>query len=390
MMDLLEYLPEHRVLCCRACKIGLRPTHYARHLYDVHSQAIPQCSSPKAARAFVNNILLPSLPNPPLQPDNEPVSYPAPETVALPALKIVKGLGCSYCLFVGRDRGCLSQHFNISHAVKRRGPGGPSLSAQSKLKQRLDREHYGDRPPWGVAFYQRFFQSGRGSNYFRVAAPLQQGGPEPCETNGDHNEKPCRPADDLASSVLAELGQLEEEQTHQGAINSRLPGKTQVSPWLERTRWASYLDGIPFDYAIRLGRAACHSDEPVLYELSSTIDRLIEVAYQEVCEDKINFFGQKRIMSFIPGREVYSKPLVFKLQEGTYRQYKMVWKRALTFVCRSMQKTQRPRLSHFLTSEQTALLDSTLALAAQRVTSPQSATDLLDRKCLDLCISLLD
>jgi hypothetical protein len=103
------------------------------------------------------------------------------------------------------------------------------------------------------------------------------------------------------------------------ALESRLPRKAQVSLWLERTRWNYYLDGIPFEHAIRLGCAACRSNEPVIYELSSTIDRLIEVAYQEVCEDKINLFGQKQIMSFIPSREVYSKPLVFKLQAGIYR-----------------------------------------------------------------------
>jgi hypothetical protein len=130
--------------------------------------------------------------------------------------------------------------------------------------------------------------------------------------------------------------------------------------------------------------------QPVIYELSSTIDRLIEVAYQEVCEDKINIFKQKQIMSFIPGKEVYSKPLVFKIQEGMYRQYKMVWKRALTFICRSMQKSQGACLSHFMTSEQTSLLDSALALAAQHIAASQSAADPLDRKCLDLCISLLD
>jgi hypothetical protein len=259
------------------------------------------------------------------------------------------------------------------------------------LKQRLDREHYGDQPPWSIAFYQRFFRGGRGSNCFRVTAPLkQQDDPQIRRPVREYDERPRLPADSLASSVLAELGQLEDGQTQQGAIESRLPRKAQVSPWLERTRWNYYLDGIPFEHAIRLGCAACRSNEPVIYELSSTIDRLIEVAYQEVCEDKINLFGQKQIMSFIPGREVYSKPLVFKLQAGTYRQYKMVWKRALTFICRSMQKSPGPRLPHFLTSEQTALLDSALILAAQRVAAPQSATDMLDRKCLDLCISLLD
>jgi hypothetical protein len=60
-----------------------------------------------------------------------------------------------------------------------------------------------------------------------------------------------------------ELDQLESEQTKQDGIDSRLPRKAQVSPWLERTRWNCYLDGISFDHAIRLGRPACRSEEPV-------------------------------------------------------------------------------------------------------------------------------
>lgn len=384
-MDLLEYLPEYRILCCKACKIGLVPKHYARHLHQFHSRTSPELESLRTTRLFVSDVLLPSLQTPPLQPQSEPVNFPGPHTTAFPALKVFKGLGCSYCSFVGPDRVTVSRHFNATHAAKRRSRGGPSPGARGKLKQRIDREHYGDQPPWSVAFYQRFFKGGRGSNCFRVAAPPeQQDDPRTCQ----HAQR--RSADDLASSILAELGQLEEEQSQQGIVDSRLPARSQVSPWLERTRWTSYFDGVPFDHALRLGRAACRFDEPIIYELSSTIDRLVDVAYREVCEDKINFFGQKRIMSFIPGREVYSKPLVFKLQDGTYRQYNMVWKRALTFICRSVQKTREPRLSHFLNSEQTALLDSALALAAQRVARPHSATDSLDRKCLDLCVSLLD
>jgi lipid II:glycine glycyltransferase (peptidoglycan interpeptide bridge formation enzyme) len=46
----------------------------------------------------------------------------------------------------------------------------------------------------------------------------------------------------------------------------------------------------------------------------------------------VNFFGQKRIASFLPRMEVYSHPLVYKLKESTYKQYKQFWKWALALI----------------------------------------------------------
>ncbi|KAK0247289.1 hypothetical protein LTR01_008816 [Friedmanniomyces endolithicus] len=68
----------------------------------------------------------------------------------------------------------------------------------------------------------------------------------------------------------------------------------------------------------------------------------------------------------------------------------MVWKRALAFICRSARIPNRLGLSHHLNSEQAARLDSALTLAGQHIAVPEGTTDLLDHKCLELCISLLD
>ena len=92
-VDLVEYLPNYRVLCCEACKIGLRLTQHAQHLHDAHPRAWPGYRSLKATRVFVSEILLPSLLNPTLQPQRKQVSFPGPDTVALSALKVVKGFG---------------------------------------------------------------------------------------------------------------------------------------------------------------------------------------------------------------------------------------------------------------------------------------------------------
>ena len=87
------------------------------------------------------------------------------------------------------------------------------------------------------------------------------------------------------------------------------------------------------------------------------VDRLVEAAHLLLREEKVNFFGQKRITSFLPDREVYSRPLVYKLQEATYKQYKQSWKRALAFICRTCDPRQEIEFEHSLSTRQTALLD---------------------------------
>jgi hypothetical protein len=94
--------------------------------------------------------------------------------------------------------------------------------------------------------------------------------------------------------------------------------KSQVSPWLERTRWTRYLDGLCFFDVAQLARLP-DANEPVLCELARSIDRLVEVTYRSVREDQIK---KKRIGSFLPNRKAYSQPLVVKLQKATYRRYK--------------------------------------------------------------------
>ena len=166
--------------------------------------------------------------------------------------------------------------------------------------------------------------------------------------------------------------------------------KSQISPWLERTRWPHYLAGIQLSEAAKLCELPHPVREPVLVEISDAIDRLVSAAHTSVCEDKVNFFGQKRITSFLPHKEVYSRPLVVKLQQSTYTQHIYSCKRLLTFACRTSDRTCSVSLRHRLNSRQTALLDSLLALAAKWTEGRSPATGPLDRACLEFCLSLLD
>lgn len=143
----------------------------------------------------------------------------------------------------------------------------------------------------------------------------------------------------ISNQVFADLAALEFAQTGSPNLTSDHQAKTQVSPWLERTRWTCYLDKHPLTEVAQLSAPPVPVREPVLIEMSKAIDRLVSVAYTSVCEDKVNFFGQKRITCFLPQKEVYSRPPVYKLQQSTYKQYKQVWKPALAFVFR----THNPR-----------------------------------------------
>lgn len=257
------------------------------------------------------------------------------------------------------------------------------------MQKRLNREHYGDQPPYQPASYQRFFTAGvKGSICFRVKAPERptQGAASPGHGHLSRSDE----GQFVMDQIFGTLARLETTQSHVGIAPDAALTKTQVSPWLERTRWLHYLKGVPLDRAAGLARLPTQHEEPVFYEISLAIDRLVEAAHASLCEEKVNFFGQKRITSFLPDREVFSRPLVYKLQEATYKQYKQTWKRALAFICRTSDPRQQIEFQHTLNTRQTALLDQMLALAAEKAARALSASEPLDYVCLDFCLSLLE
>lgn len=201
--------------------------------------------------------------------------------------------------------------------------------------------------------------------------------------------------------VFRRLAMLEKEQAQATSVLRHAPTKTQVSPWLERTRWTDYLSGTCLPEAARLARLP-DPEERVLAGLMQSIDRLIEAAYSSVEKDKINFFAQRCISSFLANKKAYSQPLMVKLQKTTYRRYKDTWKRLICFVCRSNDPYESPRLRHKLTSLQTAMLDELIAVtnelqsAVPLTDNPESQSSLnrLSRRqddlCLKFCIACLD
>jgi hypothetical protein len=191
---------------------------------------------------------------------------------------------------------------------------------------------------------------------------------QPLGTEGRINRQAVREVEDHdtgTDEVFRKLAMLEEQHGHTTSVFQHMPVKTQVSPWLERTRWPKYLNGVRFAEAARLARLP-DPEECILMSLISSIDRLIESAYATVNEDKVNFFAQRCISSFLPHKKAYSQPLMVKLQKPTYQRYKDTWKRLLCFAYRTNDPYQTPRLRHILNSRQAAVLDELIAVTSEQ------------------------
>lgn len=173
------------------------------------------------------------------------------------------------------------------------------------------------------------------------------------------------------------------------------------------TRWPQYFSGIGPSSAVPLAYAANPATEPHLHILTDSLDRIVEQAHRSICEDKISVFDQARINSFVVSQSAKEERMIMvKLQKGTFRAYKDLWKRLVCFFYRTSKPNQPTLLPHRFTAAQLLHLDRAISLAeelaalrTQRAAEEDSTTmrgeetaivTMLDRACLHLCISLLD
>ena len=114
-----------------------------------------------------------------------------------------------------------------------------------------------------------------------------------------------RPAQPSQDTEL--LKALVEEQLHHNAAEREIQAKTycshttktEVSPWLEMTRWPRFFDGLNMEKVAPLAYGPNPITEPLLVILSESVDRVVEQAHRSIREDKISVFDQAKINNFI-------------------------------------------------------------------------------------------
>ena len=244
--------------------------------------------------------------------------------------------------------------------------------------------------PWVEVAYQQFTPGGRNQTMFRVRAP----------SAAEHEQ--ARRQEDVAAGRVRGRYQVEVMQRLDAAEAALAARSTQclgpvrpteVSPWLEATRWHQYLGTYPLHRLAALAEPCDAAREPLLALIGESLQRVVEAASESVCADRINVFDQLRVNTFASDGRLFDRPLMVKLQKGTWRSYIGLWKRFLCFVVRSTRPDQATVLLHRLTEAQQEALDNLLDQV--RTLSRAERGDcrlerLTDRACLLLCISLLD
>lgn len=153
-------------------------------------------------------------------------------------------------------------------------------------------------PRWKKVTCQRFFINGPGSGFFAVVSPAQLQ-----EEEDARQRQKMAQALSEADFVKAQVdGMLEEGLQEVDASENLIldnAAQTEVSPWLEMTRWPCYLRGYTFNEVAPLGSPADHTTKPLLAEFAQSLDRIVEESHKSVCNNKVNVFDQARINSFI-------------------------------------------------------------------------------------------
>jgi hypothetical protein len=91
--------------------------------------------------------------------------------------------------------------------------------------------------------------------------------------------RPRGHADVFRALIDAQLTAGNDEQDARAQIYNSQASKTEVSPWLEMTRWPRYFHGLNIADVAPLAHAANPITEPALVLLGESFDRLIERAH---------------------------------------------------------------------------------------------------------------
>ncbi|KAI9690190.1 MAG: hypothetical protein M1822_009151 [Bathelium mastoideum] len=200
--------------------------------------------------------------------------------------------------------------------------------------------------------------------------------------NGTVTPRPTSPA--RSSAPVSTIGQTVADsiwqtldaqdatrEAHLQTHHSVCQHGPDLSPWLEMTQWPRYLNGQRLSEVAPLAHPAQPVHEPLLHLLVESLDRIVEQAHREICDDRINVFDQTRINCFLPRPRAFDRPIMVKLQKATYRRYVSIWKRLLCFIYRTVVLDPSISLPHQLTSAQGVAFDRLLQRGREVLAYPE-------------------
>ncbi|KAF9883278.1 hypothetical protein FE257_003798 [Aspergillus nanangensis] len=252
-MDLFMHNDPYQVWICKPCQYAVCPQRLENHLWKHHR------THPTAATAALRQSALEKMRKRSwLDPRRETLIVPGPISPPIPYLPVYRGYRCTWCCYVVRSLPVLRAHISKTHPEQRRPRGHPTTVAQQA--NTILRDH--------PVSCQRFFPTGAGSQFFTVTPPAQVERTRQADT--------LSPEDFIRVQVERALEQdiqNELERTQQLPLQKHA---TEISPWLELTRWPEYLGSCDLPTAAAPGFLPNPIQEPLLAISTQGVGRRIK------------------------------------------------------------------------------------------------------------------
>ena len=432
------------LLACKSCKYCIFPTGLDRHFgRKPHSLSPSERTSlligvEKDASLIRNKAGIKNLEIPP----SFPFFY-------LELALYRDGIKCQDCGYITRNTRSIRDHYSEVHSWENpRKKGRPSKSTKENV-------------PWKIEIpCQQYFPKEFGSQYFLVNPKKPWVAGASREETGFLEERASSAESRRSSRISletqgiflsyfflknlliysldltiweAEIARLnsEVESSQKRQISKIQKGKLDdPSPWLDRTRWADYLEGLNRPYLVGL---VGEPDTPLLRVISSGFENLARKSQETV--SNIGSFGRFEIVR-TEKNQFRAKP--FRVYQNTERisTYSLSWKRIFFFFIRtqidwdsgqenprySLSKTQKNLLERLIRiaeetdensesqkssqnstsdeneasptredseNEETSTRNTSIISSTRARPKPSSLTR-IERACLDFSISLLD
>ena len=365
--DIVEYVPTYEIAVCVICKYALnKPPGIRKHLQSVHHW------SPNDARQVDQMFVEKAIRSP---SDHEtPWIYPNPEDPPVPFLSLNShGFGCHACEYVCIAKRTMINHYCSHHRQEFEG------SAVQLMRKHIHVQQF------VTVGKSTFFEVNRGNtNDITVSIP----------TIGEN-------ASTIRDKLHVQMQKQKSTVADNLSIIQKARDRREISPWLERTRWISHLEGHDMIKLVQLiavpkTSRGCHVG---LISIITSVNRVLINTRTMVTEDKIlGDFDLKQINSFERHKQ-YSRPINLDITPETLKFYIGTWQRLLCYLIR----TSRPRdgedpppVLYQLTQTERDRLSAVMSIAEKMSGMPASdvaykgAQKNLDRSIVSLSISLLD
>ena len=229
-MDLFSYTEDHRTWICVPCGTGVKPKQYGTHLRRYHADHPKIASSKKERELVVEELMLKS----PIDPDSPSFQLPPAGLLALPHLPIYDGLSCPKCSYICCTRNTMEYHHRRQHVEFKRPRGRQPITAAAAAA-----------PRWEHVSCQRLFLVGSKSQFFAVISPVEVRQGEEAQRREELAAR-LPEAEYIRAQVDEALEQGNQEKTALENVILDNAAPTEVSAWLEMTRWPKYLQGHSF------------------------------------------------------------------------------------------------------------------------------------------------